>query len=140
MLKLQSSLLLAGVLAFSAAHAQDNNANANKMSRDAYKAEKDAIEATYKADKEACKTSTGNAKDICEAQAKAKEDVAKAELDYKRSGTERDRMNVAETKAKANYDVAKEKCEDQAHDKQSACKKEAKAQEESAIAAAKKQH
>jgi len=75
---------------------------------------------------------------VCEAQAKAKENVAKAELDYKRSGTERDRMNVAETKAKSDYDVAKEKCEDQASDKQSACKKEAKAAEESALAAAKK--
>jgi hypothetical protein len=36
---------------------------------------------------------------------------------------------VAEEKVKANYEVAKEKCDDQKGDAKSACEKEAKAEE-----------
>ncbi|RYF36543.1 MAG: hypothetical protein EOO25_20715, partial [Comamonadaceae bacterium] len=43
------------------------------MSKDAYKAEKEKIEAQYKADKKACDGMKANAKDVCGAEAKAKE-------------------------------------------------------------------
>jgi hypothetical protein len=147
MSKLQSAMLLAGFLAFSAAQGQTAattdttpapRQETAKMSHDAAKADKDAIEAKYKAEKEACKSSTGNAKDVCEAQAKGKEEVALAEVDYKQSGTDHDRVKVAEARANAEYDVAKEKCEDMPKDQQEPCKKNAKAKQKSEIAASKK--
>ena len=61
----------------SAGFAADNTA----MSKDAYKAAKDKIEAQHKADKKACDGMKDNAKDICNAEAKGKEKVAKAELE-----------------------------------------------------------
>ena len=138
MSKLNTTLMLAGLLAFAggSVHAA-GDANA-QLTRDQANAEHERIEATYKADKDACKKMDGNAKDICEAEAKGKQDVANAEIDYKRSGSERDRMKIAETRAKAEYAVAKERCEDRPRDQQSVCKKEAEAAEKAAIANAKK--
>ena len=64
--KLMISLLAAAGIAFAgAAGAADNKT----MSRDAYKADKDKIEAQYKVDKDRCGSMSGNAKDICQAEA-----------------------------------------------------------------------
>ena len=79
----------------------------------------------------------GNAKDICTAEAKGKENVAKAELEAKRKGTPHAQYEVQVAKAKADYDVAKEKCDDQTGKEKSACKKQAKADEDKALAEAK---
>jgi hypothetical protein len=135
-----NTLLLAGLLACAGGAAQAaGEANAT-LTRDQASAEHDRVEATYKADKEACKKMDGNAKDICEAEAKGKEQVANAEIDYTRSGKDSDRMKIAETRAKADYAIAKERCEDRPKAEQSVCKKEAKAAEKAAIANAKKAH
>ncbi|HET9645449.1 MAG TPA: hypothetical protein VFP68_19300 [Burkholderiaceae bacterium] len=152
--KLNGVLLIAGVLACSVAPAQTATTPATapaanepaapattseaKLSKDQVKAEKDRIKAAYKADKEACKPMKGNQQDICEAEAKAKEKVGLAELKYKETHSERDRQTLAETKAKADYDVAKERCEDKTGNDQNVCKKDAKAAEKAAISNSKK--
>lgn len=146
---LKASLLLAGVLAMSAPYAQTATPSATApaataekpahgMTRDQKKAEEDRIEETAKSEKKACKSMSGNAKDVCEAEAKAKEKVAKAELEYKYSATDRNRVKLANMKAEAEYEVAKEKCEDQSGAAQTACKKQAKDHEQAARAEVRK--
>lgn len=125
------SLIVAGLMAVSSGFAAD------KMSKEDYKAAKDKITAEYKAAKELCKPMKDNAQDVCEKEAKAKEKVALAELDFNRSGKDTDRAKLAKVKADAEYDVAKEKCEDQKGDGMMACKKEAKAAHDKAVADAK---
>ena len=125
------SLLVAGLMAASAGFAQD------KMNKEDYKAAKDKISADYKAAKELCKPMKDNAQDVCEKEAKAKEKIAMAELDFNRSGKDTDRAKLAKVKADADYDVAKEKCEDQKGSAQHQCKKEAKAAYEAAKGMAK---
>ena len=62
MSKLMISLMAAAGIAYAGAAGAMNDTKT--MSRDAYKAEKDKIEAQYKSDKDACKSQTGNAKDV----------------------------------------------------------------------------
>jgi len=111
--------------------------NANVAMSAEYRADKERIEADFKAAKEKCKPLTGNAKDICKAEAKGQEKVAKAELEAKRKGTPHAQYEVDVTKAKAAYEVAKEKCDDMSGKEKSACKKQAKADEDKALADAK---
>jgi hypothetical protein len=91
----------------------------------------------YKTAKANCKTLSANAKDICIAEAKGNENVAKAELEAKRKGTPQAQYEVQVAKAKAAFEVAKEKCDDQKGLEKSACKKQAKADEQRALAEAK---
>ncbi len=102
-----------------------------------YRADKDRIKADFKAAKEKCKPMSGNAKSVCEKEAKGNEKVALAELEAKRKGTPHAEYEVEVTKAKAAYDVAQEKCDDMKGKEKSACKKEAKATEQKALADAK---
>jgi hypothetical protein len=111
---------------------------ANAGARDEYKADKERIEADYKEAKAKCKSMTGNAKDVCEKDAKGNENVAKAELAAKRRGnTPESDYSVMTAKAKARYEVAREKCDDMKGKERSACKKQAKADEDKALADAK---
>jgi hypothetical protein len=127
------SIAIACVLGLSGAYAAD------RMDKSAVQAEHDRIEAAYKADKDACKSMKGNEKDVCQEEAKAKEKVAMAELKYKETGSPRDREKLAEIKAKADYDVAKERCEDKPFGaERSKCKSDAKAAEKTALENAKK--
>jgi hypothetical protein len=107
---------------------------ADAMSKDAYKAAKDKIEATAKSDKKACDSMKENAKDICQAEAKAKEKIAKAELDAQNKPGAKADEKVKLMKAEGTYEVAKEKCEDQKGDGMMACKKDAKAAHDKAKA------
>jgi hypothetical protein len=107
------------------------------ISKDEYKAEKDRIEADAKAAKKACDSMKDNAKDICQAEAKGKEKLAKKELDYKKNPNEKNRTDVEKMKAEVAYEIAKEKCEDQKGADMMSCKKQAKADKDSAMAAAK---
>lgn len=118
---LKTSLLLAGLLTVSTAFAQGA-----PMSREQKNAAEQSIEAQAKADKKACDSMNGNAKDVCQAEAKAKEKTAKADLDFRASGSERDRTKAAQVKAEGEYEVAKERCEDQQGDAQKSCKDQAK--------------
>jgi len=124
MSKLMISLLAAAGIAFAGAA---NAADSKTMSRDAYKADKDKIEAQYKADKERCGSMSGNAKDVCQAEAKGKEKVAKAELEANYKNTDKARIDARMAKADADYDVAKEKCDDLSGNQKDVCVKEAKA-------------
>ena len=105
--------------------------------KDEHKADKERIEAEYKDAKAKCKSMTGNAKDVCEAEAKGHEKVAKAEAEAKHKNDPDGDYKVAVAKAHAGYDVAKEKCDDQKGKEKAACKKQAKADEDKALADAK---
>ena len=111
--------------------------NAKAAASDEYRAQHDRIEADAKAAKEKCKAMDGNARDICQAEAKGTEKVAKKELDYKKNPNDKNRADVEKMKAEVAYEVAKEKCEDQKGAEQASCKKQAKAEKDRAIAAAK---
>ena len=121
-----------------------HRATAPHVAANEYKAEKSRISANYKEAAAKCKAMKGNAKEVCEKQAKADEKIAKAELESKHKGKDpATDYKVAETRAKANYDVAQEKCDDMKGKEKSACKKQAKADEDRALAEAKqmrKQH
>jgi len=101
-------------------------------------ADNKAINDQHKAAMDKCKDLKGNAKDICKAEADGQKKVAKAEADLKEKDTPKNRLKVDEAKAKAQYDVAKEKCDDLKGDAKSACQKAAKAERDGAIAQAKK--
>jgi len=129
-------LIAAALTAFGLASAGSALAQ-DRMTRDAYKAEKDRIQAQYKAAKEACNRLSGNAEDVCEAQAKADQRIAEAELDVKNKGTAKARADARIVRAEAQYEVAKQKCDDLSGNAKDACVKEAKAAEAKAKAEAK---
>lgn len=107
------------------------------ISRDEYNREKDRVEADAKAAKEKCKALKDNAKDICQAEAKANEKIAKKELDYKKNPNDKNARDLEKVKVEGAYEVAKEKCEDQKGAEMASCKKQAKADKDRAMAAAK---
>jgi len=124
---------MAVALAFAAgAQAQDTS------KRQVKNADQDRIEAEYKAARERCDTMQGNAKDVCQKEAKGKEKVAKAELDHKMKPSAANQRKVHEAKAEADYDVAKERCEDQKGNDKDVCEKDAKAKFERAKAGIKR--
>lgn len=96
-------------------------------------ADEDRIEADFKAAKERCDDVKGNAKDVCLLEAKGAAKVAKAELKVREEDTPKNRYKLHVTKAEADYDVAKEKCDELAGNAKDVCVKDAKA----ALAAAK---
>lgn len=125
-------LILALAGALSNAYAADND-------KAAYDAAKDKATADYKAAKAQCKSLKGNAEDICIEEAKVAR--ARAEADavaQHKSGDVKDLRKAREDVAKAEYDLAKEKCDDQSGNAKKACKLDAKAAKESAIADAKR--
>ena len=107
------------------------------MPRDAYKAEKDKIDAEYKATMERCDSQTGNAKDICKAEAKGKQKAAKADVEAQHKGTAKARADARIAHADADYDVAKQKCDELTGNKKDVCVKDAKAAHAKAKADAK---
>ena len=109
-------------------------AKTGTMPKPEYKAAKDQISAKYKEDKAACKAMTGNAKDICMEEAKGREKVAKAELEARYDPTPAHDKDLRMAKAKADYEVAKEKCDDQQGNAKDVCRKQAKASYTSAKA------
>ena len=102
-------------------------AQAQALDASGYKAAKEQVEASYKAAREACNQQSGNAKDICVEQAKGQRKVDEAQLDYRRSGRDSDRANVAVARADADYAVAKERCDDLSGNQKDVCVKDAKA-------------
>ena len=102
-----------------------------------YQAEKDRVEADAKAAKKACDALKDNAKDICQAEAKGKEKLAKKELDLKKNPNDKNRTDLEKMKVEVAYEIAKEKCEDQKGADALSCKKQAKAEKDRGMAAAK---
>ena len=134
MSKLMISLLAAAGIAFAGTAGA---ADSKTMSRDAYKAEQDRIEAQYKSEKDRCGSMSDNAKDVCQAEVKGKEKVAKAELEAQYKNTDKARNDARVAKADADYDVAKEKCDNLSGNQKDVCVKEAKAAHTKAKANAK---
>lgn len=115
-------------------------ASATGMDRSAYTAEREKIEAELKAAKKNCDPLKGNEQDKCKAEAKYNEQKAKADLEMKYKGTSDAAYDAAVKTAKAKHDLDKQKCHDLKGAEQSACKKQAKADEKKAIADAKAAH
>ena len=108
------------------------------MSKDAYKAEKDRINAAYKADDaQRCKGLSGNAKDICHAETSARLKISLAELDVRNENTPKARENAMIVRADAIHAVDMQKCDDLAGQKKDLCKQEAKSMRDKAKADAK---
>jgi hypothetical protein len=112
-------------------------ASATGMDKSAYTAEREKVEADFKAAKQKCDPLKGNEQDKCKAEAKYNEQVAKADLENKFKGTPDAAYDAAVKKAKAKHDLDKQKCHDMKGAEQSACKKQASADEKKAIADAK---
>lgn len=112
-------------------------AGAQGISKDAYKLGQEKIESDYAAAKVECDAMTAHPQAICFARAKGAERVAKAELeaDYKPSAKTRNQIRVA--RAKSDYNVAREQCNELAGNAKDVCIKEAKARQVAALADAK---
>ncbi|HEU5176359.1 MAG TPA: hypothetical protein VFU24_02810, partial [Burkholderiales bacterium] len=63
--------------------------------------------------------------------------VSEAQAKVQERDTPKNRLELAEAKAEAQYDVAKAKCGDQVGDAKEACEKQAKAARDGAMAQAK---
>ena len=110
---------------------------AQSMTKEELKSEKAKIAVTYKAAKAACASLTANAKDICQEEAKGDERVAYSELVLRNEPTEKHYYDLNMARAKANFEVAKEKCDDLDGNPEDICKQQAKATEVAATAEAK---
>lgn len=102
-------------------------AQAADMSRAEYKKTKADLAAQLKVDKAACDSFQANAKDVCIEEAKGREKVAVAELDARYQPSARRDYDVRMTRAKVDYAVAKEKCDDYSGDAKDTCRKQAEA-------------
>lgn len=97
------------------------------------------LDQQHKAAMEKCGGMSGNAKDICKAEADGQKKVGEAQAKASQRDTPKNRLELQEAKADAEYKVAKERCDDQVGDAKSACQKQAKASRDLAMAEAKKQ-
>jgi hypothetical protein len=102
-------------------------ASVRTLTKEGYEAAKKNADAQYTVDREACSSLAGNAKDICIAQAKGKNDVTRAEAAVAYQNTAATRENARVARARADYDVAIERCDDLAGNPKDVCVKEAKA-------------
>jgi hypothetical protein len=127
-MKIQLISMAVALACAAGAQAQDTS------KRQVKNADQDRIEAESKAAKVRCDTMQGNAKDVCQKEAKGQEKVAKAELDAKTKPSAANQRKAKEAKAEAEYDVAKERCEDQKGNDKDVCEKDAKAKFERAKA------
>lgn len=100
---------------------------AQTMSKSEHKAADKAIEAEYKSARTSCDSFADNAKDICMAVAKGREKVAKAQLEARYKPSKEADYDVNVARAKADYSVAHEKCDDKAGNDKDVCNKEAEA-------------
>ena len=110
---------------------------ADKGDKAAYEQAKASAKAAYDGDKKACDSLSGNPKDICVAEAKAKRTRVEENAKVGYENTPKAREHAAHEIAEADYEVAKERCDDQAGDAKDACVKDAKATQAKAKADAK---
>jgi hypothetical protein len=101
--------------------------------------QKQQMEQQYKAAMEKCNGMKANAKDICKAEADGQKNIAEAQAKATESDTPKNRFDLEQAKADAQYKVANARCNDQVGDAKKACQLEAKATQDLAIAQAKKQ-
>lgn len=108
-----------------------------KRAESAEDAARKRIDAEHKAAVNSCKPMKGNAQDICKAEADGKKNVARAELKLAQKNTPENQRDLAQAKAKAMYNVEKERCDELKGDAKNACQKQAQQARDSALASAK---
>jgi osmotically-inducible protein OsmY len=123
------------VVFLSAAALISTCALAQNVDRAAYKSAWDKAESDYKVAKNKCKPMKGNAEDVCKEEAKVALAQAQLDITQKYKNTPSDVSRAEHKVAEAQYDLAKEKCDDQSGAAKSACKSEAKASYERTLAA-----
>jgi hypothetical protein len=89
-----------------------------------------------KAALERCEAMKDNAQEICEKELEGQKKIAQAEAKVRERDTPKNRLELAEVKAEAEYKVAVQRCDDQVGDGKSACQKVAKATRDLAVAKA----
>jgi hypothetical protein len=110
---------------------------ADTMTKTDYAAEKARINATQDADVARCTQLAGNARDVCKLEVQGARKVAMAQLDARNKATREAAYDVRVVRAKADYAVATEKCDDLAGNDKDVCVKAAKSAEVAALADAK---
>ena len=123
------------VVFLSAAALISTCALAQNVDRTAYKSAWDKAESDYKVAKDKCKSLKGNAEDVCKEEAKVALAQAQLDITQKYKNTPSDVSRAEHKVAEAQYDLAKERCDDQSGAAKSACKAEAKATYERTLAA-----
>lgn len=118
------------------ASAQESSGTSNSS---AQQSQKQQTEQQHKAAMDKCKGMQGNAKEICTAEADGQKKVGEAQAKMTGHDSPKSRLELAETKADAEYNVAKAKCGDQVGDVKKACENEAKATQDLAKAKAKRE-
>lgn len=111
--------------------------DAPAMSKQAFKAAQQKIEAVARSERKACDTQKGRAAELCTTEAKAREKIAKAELEAEYRPSPDSTQEARNVKAEAEYDVAREKCHDLKGATRDRCVKTAKSAREAAIRLAK---
>jgi hypothetical protein len=107
------------------------------MSKDAFEAAEERIEAVARKERKACDRLKGRSAELCVVQAKAREKVARAELEAEYEPSLETWQDARDAKADADYAVAREKCDDFKGAAKSRCVQAAKSAREAAIRLAK---
>lgn len=97
------------------------------MSKEAYKAQKERIEAEYDATQARCKPLDRTARRVCNQQARGARDIAAAELDMQYKPTADNDEKVRLARAEASYAVSLERCRALEGNAREVCRKDAKA-------------
>lgn len=107
------------------------------LSKEAFKAAEQKIEAVARSEREACETRKGRGAELCSKEAKAREKAALAELEAEYRPSPDSWQEARNVKAEAEYDVAREKCGDLKGATRDRCIQTAKSVREAAIRLAK---
>jgi hypothetical protein len=97
------------------------------MSRDAYRAQKQRIEAEYDATQARCRPFDRSARNVCNEQARGARDIAVAELQMQFKPTADNDEKVRLARAEAVYAVSLERCKPMEGNAREVCRKDAKA-------------
>ncbi|QJW84813.1 hypothetical protein HK414_17840 [Ramlibacter terrae] len=110
-----------------AAGAGGLNGNKAPMSKEAYRAQQQRIEAEYDATQARCKPLDRTARNICNEKARGARDIAAAELQMQMKPTADNDEKVRMAKAEAVYAVSLETCKAMEGNAREVCRKDAKA-------------
>lgn len=103
-----------------------------RMSEQAYEAEKKAIAADYAADRRLCERLKGHAEDLCEVQAEGKRDARRARLEARYAPDPEKTYEAKMVTARAHYEIQRVKCKALEGDARDKCVDAAKAAREAA--------
>lgn len=126
-------------LAFSSALFAQTSSATSVPSEQTLSMQKQQIKKQYQAAMKKCNDMNGNAKRICNAEADGQRKIEEKQVEVTARDTPKNRLELAEAKAEAQYMVAKAKCADQVRDAKTTCEKEAKAARDFANVQARRQ-